>query len=300
MSKLNAQINTTKQELENIKRNLEIVNQNLILLKNELTRKKTLSEKGMISQQEVDNSERKYLTEKNSKANYQNQRDIIPLKINELKAALDIRQAELEDARLTLRKSVIKAPFNAIVYDKSVEISQVISSGQTTGTLIDDSVWEVPVDLDIKYIENLTKENFQQNMSTQYTCEVFWEGQQTTFKWQGYISHIEKINQKTRTARIIVEVLRDKTQKVSLSKGMFCRVILPGKKYSDAVVIPASALRNDNKVYIVNKGKLVIKSVKILQRQPNEVIIGDGLSPGDKVIISALPNPVIGMPLQAG
>lgn len=299
ISRLEAQIQTINQEAENIRRNLEIVADNVKLAEKEVKKNETLILKKMVSEQALDNSRQKYLREKNSKINYENQLAMIPLKIKELNAAIAVRKAELADSRLKLEKSEVKTAFSGLIYEKNVEISQVVQAGQSAGMLIDVSILEIPVDLNAENVGHFNFENFKN--PGKYPCTIYWDAQKNNAaKWQGHISRIEKIDQTSRTVRVVVEVPKSQSSSdIPLAKGMFCRVILPGKRYQDAIAIPASALRINDTVYILDRGKLQIEKVNILQRLDEEIVVGSGISDGDKVIISALENPVIGMPLKS-
>ncbi len=298
IAKLLAQIDTTRQEAENIKRNLEIVKENVRLTEKELKRKELLLQKSMISEQQTDSARLQYLQERNSKTNYENELAMIPLKISELRAALRVKKAELADTRLKLDKSTLRAPFDGIIFDKSVEIAQVIKTGQTVATLVDISAWEIPVDLDEKNIEHLPFEKFNNTPPWKYPCTIFWDAQKDTVQWTGYVSRIEKINEQTRTVRVVVEVPNNPSAVMKLARGMFCQVTIPGKKHKDVISIPSAALHNNNMVYVSEKGRLRIKQVKVLQQLEGTIIIRSGLSTGDKVIISSLNNPVEGMALK--
>ncbi len=297
LSRLKIQIDKTSQEAENIRQNLRIAAENVKLQEKELKRNETLSQKGMISEQLLDVARRNYLQELNSKTNYENQLKLIPIKIEELNAALSIEQAKLADAGLKLKKSTLKAPFNGIIYDKSVDLSQVVAAGQQVGRLVDVSILEIPVDLNVENIDHLSFERFKNATPWEYPCTIFGEGRRNSVKWKGYISRLEKINEASRTVRVVVEIPDSQSSNITLTKGMFCRVILPGKIYEQAISIPLSALRDNNTVYTLEKGKLQIKKLNLLKRLKEAVVIESGLSPGDKVITSALPDPVIGMRL---
>ena len=108
---------------------------------------------------------------------------------------------------------------------------------------------------------------------------------------------MERINEASRTVRVVVEVPNHRASP-QLTKGMFCRVVLPGKRYKDAIAIPPGALHDNDTVYIEDMGKLQIKKVAILQRLEDVVVIGSGIYDGDKVITSSLANPVTGMQLR--
>ena len=229
ISRLQAQIQTTKQEAVNIKRNLETINDNVKLAEKEVKKNETLIRKKMVSEQVLDNSRRNYLRERNSKIGYENQLAMIPLKVKELAAALTVKDAELKAAFLKLEKSVVKAPFDGIVYDKNVEMSQVVQAGQTVGMLVDASVLEIPVDLNVKNIGHLSFERFRHASPWKFPCTIFWDAQENPVTWKGYISRLEKINETSRTVRVVVEVPDSRSSDYVLVKGMFCRVILPGR-----------------------------------------------------------------------
>ena len=136
------------------------------------------------------------------------------------------------------------------------------------------------------------------HFNKKYPCRIFWDAQKDgSAQWKGYVSRIEKINETSRTVRVVVEVPENKASS-NLTKGMFCRVVIPGKHYKNAIAIPSSALRINDTVYILKKGKLQIKKVEVFQRFDGKVVIDSGISSGDRVIVSALSNPVTGMQLK--
>lgn len=291
ISKLRAQIQSINQEADNTKRNLEIITDNVNLAEKEVKKNESLIAKNMVSEQTLDASRQRYLREKNSKINYENQLAMIPLKTQELNASITVRKAELADARLKIEKSKIKAPFDGVIYDESVEISQVVQAGQSVGMLVDVSVLEIPVDLNV---ENIGHFNFKDK----YPCTIFWDAQSNgPAQWEGFISRVERIMEASRTVRVVVEA-PNRRASPRLTKGMFCRVVLPGRSYKDAIAIPPGALHDNDTVYIEDGGKLQIKKVAVLERLEGEVVIGSGISDGDKLITSAITNPVTGMQLK--
>ena len=294
ISKLRAQIQSINQESLNLKRNLEIITDNVNLAEKEVKKNESLIAKNMVSEQALDASRQRYLREKNSKINYENQLAMIPLKTGELNAAITVRKAELADAMLKIEKSKINAPFDGVIYDESVEISQVVQAGQSVGMLVDVSVQEVPVDLNV---ENIGHFNF--NISQKLPCTVFWDAQNNApAQWKGFISRVERINEASRTVRVVVEVPNHRASP-KLTKGMFCRVVLPGRRYKDAIAIPPGALHDNDTVYIEDGSKLKIKKVKVLTRMDDMIVISSGISDGDTIITSAISNPVTGMQLKS-
>ena len=64
-------------------------------------------------------------------------------------------------------------------------------------------------------------------------------------------------------------------------------------------MIPRSLLRLDGTVLVADENnELQIKQVDIARSSPESVYISAGLSDGDKVVRSAVPNPYNGMPVR--
>ena len=56
-------------------------------------------------------------------------------------------------------------------------------------------------------------------------------------------------------------------------------MVLHGETLADVAVLPASALRDGEQVWIMNDAHLNIRPVQILRRTRDEVVIGEGLKP---------------------
>jgi hypothetical protein len=108
-----------------------------------------------------------------------------------------------------------------------------------------------------------------------------------------------------RMARILVEVkdplglkVKEKYQ-LPLLIGEYVRIEIEGRKLQNVYRIPRSALRDDANIWMAtDDGRLEIRSVKILWRDAQTVLLGEGLEPNSRLIVSDLAAPVNGMPVQ--
>ncbi len=66
--------------------------------------------------------------------------------------------------------------------------------------------------------------------------------------------------------------------------GMFVTVEIVGKRVDDLYLLPREAVHEDNSVYVVDHGKVHIKSVKIFRRVDNQLYIKEGIEEGDQII----------------
>ncbi|MBW9259448.1 MAG: efflux RND transporter periplasmic adaptor subunit, partial [Candidatus Thiodiazotropha sp. (ex. Lucinisca nassula)] len=107
----------------------------------------------------------------------------------------------------------------------------------------------------------------------------------------------------TRTMGVVVAVDRpfEKVipgQRPPLSKGMFVQVLLKGKTQADRIILPRSTIKN-GVVYLADENnRLQRQPVEILYNQGDISVIGNGIQPGQRVVISDLVPAVSGMLLQ--
>jgi hypothetical protein len=81
---------------------------------------------------------------------------------------------------------------------------------------------------------------------------------------------------------------------------MFVSAEIAGVTSQSAMVLPRLALRNANKVYVINDdNRLEIRTVEVLSTSEERVLVTDGVKPGEKVVTSTIPAAIDGMEVRA-
>ncbi len=297
IEKINVTTSRLMQEEKNLKERLKINRENLELSKKEYLKNKKLFKKGIISETIKNNSEKNYLSQEEQRINLTNQLALIPMKLSEEESSVKIKQTELAQEELKVKKSLVRAPFTGVIEEKNVESSQFIRAGNSLGTLLDISTIEVPVELSTDHFTFFNFTNLSKS-GRKLPASVYWK----QHRWDGIVSHFEKFEEKTRSVKVVVEIRqklpgKNGLNEVMLTKGMFCEVRLRGKKYKDVIALPNTAIQTNREVYISENNRLKIRRVEIQEYFDNIVIIKSGLKGGEKVIVSRIKNPVIGMAL---
>ena len=124
------------------------------------------------------------------------------------------------------------------------------------------------------------------------------------YYWQGQIVRVDAaVDQATRLIYATAEVEDPyglgATEGMPMAVGMFVNAEIEGVSEQPALVMPRLALRNQNKVYVINsENKLEIRTVSVISTSEERVLVSGGVNPGEHVVTSTLPNAVDGMDVE--
>lgn len=224
--------------------------------------------------------------------------------LEKAKADLSAAEADLKKAELDLARTTIRAPFNAIVRNKHVELGSQISTQDVLAELVGtDEYWvqvSVPVDR-LKWITIPTNMGESGSM----VSISYGTGSSSTFQRKGrVIKLLGDLDAEGRMARILVSVKDpldlqgNEIKRPPLLIGDYVRVEIEGHELKGVFKIPRMALRDNSKIWIERgEGLLHIRQVEVVWRDPQYIFLRDGLKEGERLIVSDLATPVEGMPV---
>ncbi|UCF91265.1 MAG: efflux RND transporter periplasmic adaptor subunit [Desulfobacterales bacterium] len=217
------------------------------------------------------------------------------------RADLAAAKADLDQARLNLARTTIRAPFNAIVRTKNVDRgSQVSVQDQLAELVGTDEYWiqaSVPVDR-LEWIKIPLRPG-EAGAPVRIMYRNGYERTGTVIKLLG------DLETAGRMARILIEVTdplglqAPPRKQPPLLIGEYVQLEITGRQLENVFRIPRPALRDNTRIWIADEeGKLAIRRVETLWRDAETVVLREGLRAGDRLILSDLPTPVDGMPVN--
>ena len=225
--------------------------------------------------------------------------------LENLHAVLDGTRARLEQAQLDLARTVIKAPFNAVIMSREINIGTIVSPSTTLATLVgSDSYWiEAPIPASqLKWI-NTGQDGIAAGSEVRIFDNATWGADR--FRSGQVIGLTATVEEQGRMARLLVEVSDPLALQVStkgqpvLLLGSYVRVEIAGANLPHAAAIERDLIHDGKHVWIMDdQGTLDIRSVDIAFRGQNKVLITGGIRDGELLVTSNLPSPVQGMSLR--
>ncbi len=226
--------------------------------------------------------------------------------IAEAKANLKAAESELNNAKLNLARTEIKAPFQGRVMLENIGIGQYITPATDLGHIFSTDVVEVRLPLtDSQLVELNLPMGFMANDNNAPIVNFSAIVGNQNHNWQGRIIRTNaSIDKESRLIYAIAEVIdpygTGSDNNTALAVGMYVSASIESNKTQDTMVLPRLALRSNNKVYVVNDdSKLEIRLVNVLSTTDKFVHISSGVKAGEKVVTSTVPIVTEGMDVKA-
>ncbi len=224
-------------------------------------------------------------------------------------AALSAANSGLERAQLNIRRTTLKAPFNAMVRDESVEKGQLVSPQSRLATLVGTDAFWVQISVPVERLGLISVPGLGKAEGS-LARVIHQAGAGIRTQRQGRVSRLlGDLDPRGRMAQLVVSVKdplglnvnKDKAPSMPLLLGSYVNVEIPGHELKDVIKLSRTALRDGDKVWVMGKGNLLeIRNVSVAWREQDVVYVRNGLDPNDRIVISRIPTPMEGMLLRAG
>ena len=220
--------------------------------------------------------------------------------------AVEAAEARLQRAQLDYQRTTLRAPFDAVVQSESVELGGLVGPSTPVASLVDTTAFwlEVAVPYDALHRVAVPGVN----------AEV---GSQATVRFEAFGGLVERaarvirmrseLQGNGRMAVIVVEVedplelQRPVGDRRPLLLGAFVDVTLDGTRSIRGVRVPRVAIRNGDTAWVAGEdGALEIRTLEIVERGVDSVLVAGGVAAGEAIIVSRLGGVSEGMRVRTG
>lgn len=245
---------------------------------------------------------------------------------------LKIAKNALSRAQVGYGRTILKAPFNAVIMSESVDLGQLVGPGAPIMTIAGtDTFWvtaSVPTS-ELGWIDFPKRRRRGDKRSKKRTRSQgskalirYDMGSHMVEREAHVLRQLTQIEMTGRMARVVLEVndpLGLKSDKRALLLGAQVEVKIMGRDLGEVIELPRSAIHNEDELWIFKPedqrnsplkgeditlggaqqiGMLEVRKVKVLRKRLDSVLIKEGLEDEEYVITSRLSTPVPGMRLR--
>jgi RND family efflux transporter MFP subunit len=250
--------------------------------------------------QEAAQAEYGYVEEKLGEDN-----EALVLRKPQLQAAkdrVDAAKAAVEQARLNVRRTRVEAPFDAQIVRRDVNLGSQVSTSDSIGHLIGVEEYWVAIELPLgklRWVE-MPEEGERGSEVHVHNSRAWPSG---TTRTAHLYRTVGTLDRNTRMARVLATVSDPlahdgEAQKPPLMVGEFVDVRIEGNTLDDVVRLERDYVREDDTVWVMKDGKLEVRDVEIIVRDPDFAYITEGLEPGERVVTTNISTVVEGASLR--
>ena len=218
-------------------------------------------------------------------------------------------QSRVENARRNLERTRIRAPFAGRVLTKNVDVGQFVSQGNQLARIYAVDFAEVRLPLTESQLRYLDLEEVYRGENPDFpdgpVVVLKHTAAGATYRWRGRVVRAEgSIDTQSRQLFVIAQVRnpygRTQSGRPPLKVGTFVLAEIAGKTLSKVFVLPRRLLQENQYVLTVdNEDLLRRKNVEILWQDDVHIVVGQGITAGDRLNLTDLPLVLEGLPVVA-
>lgn len=212
-------------------------------------------------------------------------------------ARVKASEAAVLRAKRNLERTEIKAPYDAMIDERTIGLGSFVGTGSRVGKLLGTATAEVRLPV----ADNQLKFLINQGDSATVNLIGTYAGIDTT--WVATIARSEGvIDSKSRMSYLVAEIkdpyaIHSSDERTPLRFGSYVKAKVLGIEIAQATTLPRYLVVNDKVAVLDSESKLHYVDIDIVRQVGGNVIVSNGLAAGDRLITSALDYPVNGMKL---
>ena len=194
------------------------------------------------------------------------------------KANLLAAEAGLEKAELDLSRTRVSAPFAGRVLSKRVDVGQFVSQGTPIAEIYSSGIAEVRLPLTAQQRQNVSVSGSQPS-----PVKLIARYGNNDYEWDAVLERLEgAIDSSSRQYYVVASLPQafadhiDETgalQKPGLAVGQFVTAQIAGSYIDNSFLIPRSALRQQQKIWVLENNRLAYIDVVVIQSNDDTALV---------------------------
>lgn len=214
--------------------------------------------------------------------------------LNAVKATIGAAKAAVDQAKLNLERTTIRAPFDAHILSQNVTKGSLVAQGDILGRIVGIKEYWVVATVPVSKLQWLSfpNDNSEKGASVRIENSSAWPD--GAYR-EGYLDRqIGALDGQTRLARVLVKVTdplattAELEGKPKLMIGTFVEVNIQADAIPNVVRLNRDYVRSNETVWVMKDGKLEIRKVEIVLTDDTHAYIREGLEDDEKVVITDL------------
>jgi multidrug efflux pump subunit AcrA (membrane-fusion protein) len=203
-------------------------------------------------------------------------------KLQQQRAALDRQKVALARAERNLERTQLRAPFDGFLSEVSAHEGALLGVNETVARLVGAGSLEARGHLSDAQYGRLLKDGGLEGRPAQ----VRWRVGEETLAYDAVVARLTaEIRPETGGVTFYALIDADGLD-LPIRPGAFVEISLPDRRFPEAIRLPATAVHDDRRVFVLADGRLAERPVRVLARDGDDVILSGDLAGGDRVVLT--------------
>ena len=225
------------------------------------------------------------------------------------KAKVDKAKSRLATAELALKRTTVKAPFNALVLEEFIDKGQLVNKQTPLATIVGADRFRVQASVPVSVLQRISvpEGTGQRGPSAKIIFEPV--GGPPVIRSGHVLRIMGDLDPEGRMARLLIAIndplnLRSAhasdRPKGKVLLGSYVKVMITAGSYNNVYTISRQALREGDLIWVKDSDDtLQIRQVDVIWRRKDDVLAKIELKPGEELILSRLQSPLPGIKVKA-
>ena len=268
------------QLLTNAERQVELAERGL-------ARSNSLALSGRESQKVRDDSEMALAAAEQTRMQRSQAKARLTARIEQQRAAYQRAQALLASAERDLAHTHVVAPFDGHLADVKLALGQRVAVGESLGRLLAaaelEARFEIP-EADFARLLSAAESADSTQAVIGQKVEIVWQLGEQSLEFDGVISRIGAEIDAAMGGIELFAVLAENASEAGLRAGAFVEIRVDDIEYRSVFLLPAKAVSDDGRAYLLDGERLRAIEVKVLRRIGDEVVVDAALDDGATIV----------------
>lgn len=218
------------------------------------------------------------------------------------RAQVESAQATVNQAQLNLDRTTIRAPFNAYILDRYVNMGSLVSPGQNLGQLVGIDTYWVEAGVPLSKLRWFNFEVEDGRSPVRIRSRSGWE--EDEYREGKLFKMLGSLENETRMAKVLIEIedpMATQPGNEDLPRliiGSFVETNIQGEALDEVVKVNRDYIRSNETIWVMESDTLNIRDIVIDFQNADFAYVSSGLDDGDQVVTTNLANVTQGSPLR--
>ena len=214
--------------------------------------------------------------------------------LNQAEAQLLAAKADMNTARDNLDRTIIKAPYDALIKAKHSELGQFVAIGTPLVEIFSIDQAEVRLPIPQSKLSYLELSERLQNQPNNIRIDLYTEIAGELQHWPATMHRTEGVfDEQSRVlytvARISDPYALTDSSREPLRMGTFVNAAIESRELQDLVVLPRYILRAGNLLWVIDKDNILRnRQVTVLRTGGDQIYVSAGLNDGELVCLTLM------------